>query len=361
VQTNEEANRIKDIDAYSCKQKLISFAVPCYNSAAYMQNCIDSLLKGGDDVEIIIIDDGSTKDSTAMIADNYAMKYPSIVKVIHKENGGHGSGVNAGVRVATGVFFKVVDSDDWVDEEALMILLTRIKRDIRNENRLDLYVTNFVYEHVSDDTFFVRHYRKNFDEGVILEWNQIKPFKYSCSLLMHALLYRLETLKKSGTVLPEKTFYVDNIFAYKPLPFMKKICYLDIDLYRYFIGRDDQSVNPKIFIERYKQQIRVMEEMVKAYSWSNIKKMPKKLSRYMIHNLEIIMGNTIYFSVGKSTQERKDDLKSLWAFVKETDKKLYRKLRFGSWLFLVNYLAWPVRSRVMTVAYNYLRKRLKLG
>ena len=97
--------------------KLLSFTVPCYNSAAYMGKCVESLLKGGEDVEIIIVDDGST-DETAQIADDYAEKYPSVVRVIHKENGGHGSAVNAGIENAQGLFFKVVDSDDWVKEEA---------------------------------------------------------------------------------------------------------------------------------------------------------------------------------------------------------------------------------------------------
>ena len=70
--------------------KIISFTVPCYNSQAYMRKCVDSLLVGGDDVEIIIVNDGS-KDDTIKIANEYAERYPDIVKVVDKENGGHGS------------------------------------------------------------------------------------------------------------------------------------------------------------------------------------------------------------------------------------------------------------------------------
>ena len=94
--------------------KLLTFAIPCYNSQDYMEKCIDSILVGGEDVEILIIDDGS-KDRTAEIADDYAKRYPTIVKAIHQENGGHGEAVNAGIRNATGIYFKVVDSDDCVD------------------------------------------------------------------------------------------------------------------------------------------------------------------------------------------------------------------------------------------------------
>ena len=94
--------------------KLLTFAIPCYNSEAYMEKCIESILPGGEDVEILIVDDGS-KDRTAEIADRYEREYPTICRAIHQENGGHGEAVNAGIRNATGLYFKVVDSDDWVD------------------------------------------------------------------------------------------------------------------------------------------------------------------------------------------------------------------------------------------------------
>lgn len=84
-----------------------------------MRNCIESLLPGGEEVEIIIVDDGSTKDRTAEIADEYAAKYPTIVKAVHQENGGHGQAVNTGLKNATGLYFKVVDSDDWLDEKII--------------------------------------------------------------------------------------------------------------------------------------------------------------------------------------------------------------------------------------------------
>ena len=107
------------------KMKLLSFAIPCYNSQDYMEKCIESILVGGDDVEIIIVDDGS-KDDTAKIADRYQEQYPNIVKAIHQENGGHGEAVNTGLKNATGLFFKVVDSDDWVDETAYKAILEKL-------------------------------------------------------------------------------------------------------------------------------------------------------------------------------------------------------------------------------------------
>ena len=72
--------------------KLLSVAIPCYNSAAYMRHCIESLLPGGDEVEILIVNDGSTKDNTGEIADEYEKRYPGICRAIHQENGGPGEG-----------------------------------------------------------------------------------------------------------------------------------------------------------------------------------------------------------------------------------------------------------------------------
>ena len=126
--------------------KLLSVAIPCYNSEAYMRHCIESLLEGGDEVEILIVDDGSTKDNTALIADEYQEKYPGICKAIHQENGGHGEAVNTGLKNAGGIYFKVVDSDDWVDKDAYMEVLKTLREFVYGKETLDMLISNFVYE-----------------------------------------------------------------------------------------------------------------------------------------------------------------------------------------------------------------------
>ena len=340
--------------------KLISFAVPCYNSQDYMRKCVDSLLTGGDEVEIIIVNDGSS-DDTINIANVYAEKYPDIVKVIDKENGGHGSGVNAGMANSTGLYYKVVDSDDWLDDNALASLLSKIREHKEKGTLPDLYVTNFIYDKVSEGTQYVSAYGDKMPEGQIIGWDKVKKFNLSHMMLMHALLYKREKLLQSGTVLPEHTFYVDNLFAYKPLPFMQTVCYLNLDLYHYFIGREDQSVNRKNFVKRYEQQIRVMKCMTDAYTLDEIKKMPKGLKRYMWHSLEVIMMNTIFFTCAEDSPERRKALKEMWQHIKSKDKKLYRKLRSNSYATAVNYLSWKFRGWVMTKGYNFLCKKIKLG
>ena len=113
-------------------EKLITFAVPCYNSAAYMEHCVDTLLQGGDDIEIILVDDGSTKDETPAICDRYQERYPGIVRAIHQENGGHGEGVNQGIRNAQGVYYKVAVcyTHLWAERRSRLSLPSQYSRSL---------------------------------------------------------------------------------------------------------------------------------------------------------------------------------------------------------------------------------------
>ncbi len=341
--------------------KLISFAIPSYNSQNYLHHCVDTLLSGGEDVEILIVNDGS-KDDTARIADEYAEKYPTIVRAIHKENGGHGSGVNRGREEATGLYYKVVDSDDWVNEEALKKLLDTIKIHLAEDNLPDLYITNFVYDHAYDNTQFVRSWKGHFPVNQMCGWKDAGRFLGAQVLLMHSLMYKTELLRESQTILPEHTFYVDNLFAYKPLPLMEKIFYLDVNLYHYFIGRDDQSVNMKNFVKRYDQQLRVMRCMVDSYSYEEISKMEKPLRNYMLHCLSAIMMNTIMFCcAGGNEPERIAAYQELWQHIRQQDPALYRCLAFRSMPAAVHWLPWKFRGLTMKVGYKGLCKFVKLG
>ncbi|WP_291258432.1 glycosyltransferase family A protein, partial [Flavonifractor sp.] len=185
--------------------KLITFAVPCYNSAAYMDHCVQTLLSGGEDIEIILVDDGSTKDDTPAICDRYAAEYPDIVRAVHQENGGHGEGVNQGLRNASGLYYKVVDSDDWLDEGALQTVLDKLRQFAASDNPVDLFIANYVYEHVEDNTQKVMRYTNVFPQNRVFTWNDIGRFRPSQYLLMHSVIYRTEMLRACGLELPKHT------------------------------------------------------------------------------------------------------------------------------------------------------------
>ena len=306
--------------------KLLSITVPCYNSEQYMRKCIDSLLIGGEDVEIIIVDDGS-HDKTAQIADEYAKEYPSIVKVIHKENGGHGSGVNAGLENATGLYFKVVDSDDWVLDTAYRKILDTLTELTESGDILDMMISNYVYEKEGEKRKKVIRYKHVLPENEVFTWNDVHRFHKGQYILMHSVIFRTKMLRECGLKLPEHTFYVDNLFVYEPLPYVKKMYYLDVNFYRYYIGRSDQSVNEKVMIGRIDQQLRVTKLMLGYY---DVTKIPnRKLKHYMTSYLEIMMTICSVLAIKSGTEENLEKKKELWQHLKKQNLPLYLRLRFG--------------------------------
>ena len=340
--------------------KYITFAVPCYNSESYMRRCVDSLLSGGRDVEIILINDGST-DRTAEIADEYQLKYPDIVRAVHKENGGHGSGVNKGLELAQGIYYKVVDSDDWLDKDAYLKLLRRIKDFCINGRKApecdmpDLFVCNYVYDHLDEGTSRVMDYRNIFPEEKMCTWKDIGRFKPSQYLIMHSLMFRTEILRKSGVKLPEHTFYVANLFSYQPLPYVESIYYMDIDLYHYYLGREDQSVNEKVLMKRIDQQIRVTELVAKSVDLNGVKKKYPRLASYMTRNISIMLSISSIHLLLIKTAEAEQKRKDMWERIRAYNSALYFRLRFST-LSGLTYLPGRIGGKLTVSGYRFARK-----
>lgn len=318
--------------------KLLSIVVPCYNSAAYMDRCIKSLMPDADDVEIIIVDDGSFKDDTPQKADALAQKYPGIIRAVHQENKGHGGAVNTGIANAEGLFLKVVDSDDRLNRKAYLRLLRELRRRAASEDVPDIVFTNFVYDKQGARHKRVVQYRGRLPQNQIFSWDRFPWMPTWEYVLMHAVTYRTQILRDSGMVLPEHTFYVDNIFAFSPYPFAKKLLYLDLDLYRYFIGRGDQSVNESVMISRMDQQMRVNRIMFSDLSARDHVQtdFPKGCRRYMFHYLSIITMVSSVLCVVSGTPEHLAQKDQLWAWMKETDPALAAQLRTSLACLFVN-------------------------
>ena len=324
--------------------KYISFVVPCYNSEEYMEKCIESLLIGKDDVEIIIIDDGS-KDNTGKIADKYQKKYPNIVKAIHQENGGHGEGINVGLKHATGKYFKVVDSDDWLDEDAYKKLLKEIKH-----IDTDLVVCNYVYTYTDGRSDQVISFANVYDEGRVLTWDDIHKFSLTQYPSLHSMMYKKSVLDKSNIDLPKHVFYEDNLFIYLPLVNTKTIYYLDLDLYRYYIGRADQSVQESQMIKRSSHQVLVSERVCTAYDLTEIEN--KKLRKLMTRECIFLMTIGVVFSRLAFNKEGEKQYKELWKSVKEKNPKLYRRMRYFS---MATFVSIPGRlgRQIMKLGYRF--------
>ena len=330
--------------------KLLTFAIPCYNSEEYMEHCIETLLQGGEDVEILIVDDGS-KDRTAVIADAYEAKYPGIIRAIHQENGGHGEAVNTGLKNATGLYFKVVDSDDWVDHDAYMQILDKLRELVGGDKPLDMLLSNYVYEKEGAKRKKVMRY-STVPKDQLITWNDCR-FHKGQYILMHSVIYRTRLLRECGLKLPKHTFYVDNIYVYKPLPSVHNIYYMDVDFYRYFIGREDQSVNERVMISRIDQQIRVNKLMVDEFDLWKVQN--RRLRRYMFNYLEIITVISTIMLIRSGTEENLEKKRELWKYIKEKDIRLFHRLRTG---IMGNTMNLPGRGgrKISVAAYKLSQK-----
>ena len=304
-------------------RKLLTVTVPCYNSQDYMEKCIDSLLVGGERVEIIVIDDGST-DRTGEIADSYAAKYPETVKVVHQENGGHGEGINQGVKHASGIYFKVVDSDDVVSDDfpAFLDALEGCER----EGGVDLAVTNYYYVHTDGVGDRSIDYSSVLPKSKIFEWRDSKPFKIHQMLTIHSCTFRTELMKKWFEPLPRKVFYEDNLMVCKTLPLVKRMYYFPKDLYRYWIGRPDQSVQQKVMMGRYTHQILVTKKSFESFHFDEIKE--PRLKKYLKHEMFMMFGISILFTRLNKTDESDADLEQMWRDCIAHDEKWGKHFRY---------------------------------
>lgn len=310
--------------------KLLTITVPCYNSQDYMEKCLDSLLAGGERVEIIIIDDGS-KDATGEIADRYAQQYPTIVKVIHQENGGHGEGINQGLKHATGEFFKVVDSDDCLsgDFPAFLDLL----EECQAQGSVDLVTTNYYYTHEDGIGDRSINYSSVLPENGLYGWEQIKRFRIHQLLTIHSSTFRTQLMREYSKPLPKHTFYEDNLMVYQCLPGVRKMRYMNADLYRYTIGRPGQSVQEDITKKRYAHQLLVAERCFSSCNLDTVTS--RKLKTYMKHELFMMYAIGILFARLNRTKQADADVRKMWDNCRSFNKKWANHFRYRTPLFFL--------------------------
>ena len=335
--------------------KLLSIIVPCYNSEPFMAKCINSLLVGGDRVEIIIIDDGS-KDKTGAIADEFALKYPDIIKVVHQPNGGHGEGINVGLGQATGKFVKTVDSDDTLSDdfvEYLNILETSAKD-------ADIVFNNYVYTYDDPSKNNPIRYRNMFKPNVIFTWNEVKKPQLKQFLMIHACTFKTEIARKYGPELPKHCFYEDNLYIGKIKPHADKLFYCDMDLYGYTIGREGQSMAAEVMAKRYTHQILVCEMLFNDWNLEAIKMKSKMLYKILMHEIQIMYAGACAFAMLSSDEKYYENLQNMWKKAIEHDEKNGKKLRYGFAMRMMN-LKGKFGRKVAIFLYKLAHKIVKFN
>ena len=294
--------------------KILTVIVPVYNTEKYIKRCLDSLdnKEINDKLEVLVVSDGS-KDNAINIAKEYSKRLPDTFKIIEKENGGHGSTINKGLELATGKYFRVLDSDDWVDNVNFVEFVKKLE-----DQDADLVVTDyskeFIYEGKSEKIVY-----KN------LEPNKKYIFdKFDLNILngeyfvMATSTYKTEVLRKSNLKLMEKTFYVDMQYNVVPIPYVNSFVYFDLDIYRYFIGRLDQSVNTASFVKNHLNHDKVVKYLIDYYSnLTDISDTKKEYIRIILKYI-LFTHYSIYCIYFKKKRQG-------YKLVKEFDKYLYNK------------------------------------
>lgn len=302
--------------------KVLTVAIPCYNSEEYMEHAVRSAVSAGEQVEVIIVDDGST-DNTAELGKRLESEYPG-VKYVYKENGGHGDAVMTGIRHARGTYFKVLDSDDWLDEDGLRTVVAFLAEERAAGCVYDMFLSNYVYEKAGEKRKVVIDYKNVVPVGQTFTWSDTSRFKTGHYILMHSVIYRTALLKDCGLELPKHTFYVDNIYVYYPLPYVNSIYYMDVNLYHYFIGRDDQSVNEAVMIRRIDQQIRVTKLMVNMYQLAEIEN--EHLRTYMTQYITIMLTVCSALLIKDGSEESLAKKEALWQELQNENEMLYHMI-----------------------------------
>ena len=278
------------------EKPIVTITIPSYNAEKFLDKCLLSLLKSEYAylTEILIINDGS-KDATATIGKMYekitTVDGKSIVKLIDKENGGHGSGINKGIELARGKYFKVIDADDWVDEEQYNELLKRLI----NEDA-DLILTDYCEARSFEDKLHKVEYYKNLTPGTVYHLDDICTGSYGFPQWGPTLptsTYKTECLRKANFKLLEKTFYVDMTYNAYSIIYIDTVKRYDLNVYRYYIGNAGQSVSEEGMKKNYKHHENVIIELMKIVTNDDRFSIPKR--EYVLRKLLLPMVYVQYY------------------------------------------------------------------
>lgn len=239
------------------QNKLLSIVIPVFNIEQYITKCIDSFEKVNEKYyslfELIIVNDGST-DSSLQVIEEMLEGSSLTVRIISKENGGHGSTINVGITEAKGKYFKVIDGDDWINIGEFEQFLEKIVH-----VDVDMIITNYSEQHIYNNEVLPISFKGKIQENVVLTGLPAKRIP------MHSLTYRTSILKNNNIQISEKTFYVDTEYTLLPLKYVENYIYFNFDLYQYFLGRPDQSMNINIMKQKSDHHLRVTKRVLDFY------------------------------------------------------------------------------------------------
>ena len=304
-------------------QKILTITIPSYNVEAYIAAALDTMvtINNLDLLEILVVNDGS-KDNTVAVAQQYVDKYPNSVRILDKENGGHGSTINAGIREATGKYFKVVDGDDWVDSVALQNLLDFLKD---HDAGLIINPCNRVFMYDNQRKKLLVELSPETKYGEVISYED--ALKYMGELQqMHMTTYRTAILKENNIKISEKMFYVDNEYKIYPSIYLKTAIILKDVLYQYRLGREGQSVAPESLIKNRFMLEQVTLNCLTFFSQKNQQMLSILRGAINLRLNKMIHLRTQTAFLQENSQQAKTELKAFLNKVKKTNPDFYNNI-----------------------------------
>ncbi|MBQ1450821.1 MAG: glycosyltransferase, partial [Eggerthellaceae bacterium] len=259
----------------------------------------------------------------------------SRVIAIDQENANWGGVVNHGIALAKGTYFKIVDSDDFLDTEALKRVLDTLASLVEADNAPDLLVTNYVYDRVTDKSQHTIQYRKLLPSGHVFKWSEMGHPGIDQFIMVHASWYRTQVLRDSGVKLPTGVSYMDSLFVLHPMPWVEKLYYLDVDTYHYIIGREGQSVEVEVVKKCIDQQLMATRLAIQDANYTQLYAEEPNRALLMMGYISCMMSVSTIYLFKINTPESLQKNRELWAFMKETDSTLYNNVK-RTWAGLAN-------------------------
>lgn len=333
-------------------KKLLTVVVPTYQTERFIRNCLTSLLqsKWAERTEILVIDDGSF-DQSGCIAEEYAKQYPQIVQVIHKENGGHGSTINVGVHLASGKYFRVVDSDDSVNPLAYEAYLKKLE-----QIDCDLVVTPFLCVQTRGGEQILQEREVEGSNTLLKE--VVLPFRTVAEKLhirIQEWTIRTKILKEQAITLSEHSFYVDMQWILFPIPWIETICILPELVYRYRLGEASQSVSIQSMQRQKEQHRAILRSLIVFYQEREASGERIEVLQYLARGIAKMEANqvqiTLSLPIGRKAKQEliwiEQELKeTCFAAYQANEKKSLYWLRNSTyWLYPFAALAWRVKKR----------------
>ncbi len=335
-------------------EKVLSVIVPMYNTELYIERCLDSLLYNKDvisDIEIIVVNDGGT-DSSIDIVKGYRKKYPKSIVIIDKDNGGHGSAVNAGMEKATGKYIRVVDSDDWVDIDNFAEYVKRLKNE-----KADVVVTNVRRQQLYDESELDFEFKEKSKRPIPIRQikNKVMEEDFFFEFSMHSMTVKTERLRKVwGNGLLEKTFYVDQQFVAKVFMCAENYVEYSMNIYMYFIGRPEQSMGEGFF-KHINDHERVLRWLLKTTEDNSF---PDYYKKIVFRQIVLMFGThyKAYKEQPKLSRKDKKDLVEFDGYLRQKYLDYYLKSDAPS---LMAYLNSPVKKTKLAKVIKYFKKERK--